>query len=123
MSHFTSRRKGKLMIYIVAIICSIFLILISTKNVSQRIIKLNGIENVAYVTNSEFISFIENDMSGRRISFYRINMKYEHNDVEYNKIFEFSKLDFDKIFGKELVEGDEISIRHLKRYPRRVILD
>jgi len=99
-----------------------FAVLFYYQGNKNRDIESNGIDSVAIVNYFKYISYIDNDKSSKRISFYRIGFDYHYNGSDYSSILELQPNEFKDKIGRDLKIGDKINIRHSMSKPKNVII-
>lgn len=87
-------------------------ILVYSNNQKKRDIELNGIENIAIVSSVKYTSYIADERTGKRVSFYLLNLDYQFEGKQISKILELQPNEYDQQVGRKLNVGDTLKIIH-----------
>jgi hypothetical protein len=107
---------------VLAFLIFLFSILIIIESNKKKEIDTHGINNTGLVNFCEYVSYIDNAKSQKRISFYRIRVDYEYNGSNYSATIELQPQEYKEQIGKKLNKGDKISIRHSIKNPNNFII-
>ncbi len=112
--------KGKPLFKVLGLIVLLFSILIFIETRKEKEIDSFGMDNVGIVDYCQYVSYIDNAKSQKRISFYRIRVDYQFKGGNYSATIEMQPQEYNDMFGYKLNKGDEIAIKHSTQNPNYV---
>lgn len=106
----SSRSKPLVRWGIVLILAVAYLIFNTVRG--KKDLELNGVENTAVVQAVDYVSFITDEKSGKRVTFYKVKIEYIFEMDTISKVMEIQPQTFQKKFDSDLKIGELIKIKH-----------
>ena len=116
-------KYSKILFQRLGLIAVFSIVLLAFNNYNKNSdIENNSTENTALVTYINYISFIDNAKSQKRISYYQLDFQYRYSGEIFNKSIQLQPYDYKTKIGRKLNKGDEITIFHSFRNPKNVAI-